>query len=99
MRIVPLILVIFLILGCGKTKPVSTAPADKVIATVNGEPIYLKDFKLALALRIKDDPSFKVTPNTLNEQIDTLVVERLRLQGKERTESDIEIYTELLKVR
>jgi len=99
MRIVPIILVIFLLLGCGKEKPVSTRPADKVIATVNGEPIYLKDFKLALALRVRDDPTFKIAPNTLDEQIDMMVNECLLLQGKEKSKSDIKIYTELLKVR
>ena len=98
MRIVPIILIIFLLLGCGKEKPVSTKPTDKVIATVNGEPIYLKDFKLAVALRLKDDPSFKITPDTFNEQIDMMVKERLLLQGAEKSKSDITIYTELLKV-
>lgn len=99
MRIISVILIVFLLLGCGKGKPVSTKPADKVIATVNGEPIYLKDFKLALALRVRDDPTFKIRPNTLNEQIDIMVNECLLLQGKEKSKSDIKIYTELLKVR
>lgn len=99
MRIASIALIIFLLFGCGKAKPVAIKPADKIIATVNGEPIYLKDFKLALALRIKEDPSFRVTPNTLNEQIDKMVTEHLRLQGKERSASDVKVYTELLKVQ
>lgn len=94
MRIIPLFLVMLLLLGCGKvTKPAAEKPADKIIATVNGEPIYNKDLKLALALRLKNDPSFKVTPNTLKEQINLIIDERLTLQHKEKSNSRIELLT------
>ena len=95
MRITSLLLVMFLLAGCGKAmKPVAKKPADKIIATVNGEPIYNKDLKLSLALRLKNNPSFKVTPNTLKEQIDLIIDERLALQHKEKSNSLIEILTD-----
>lgn len=72
-------------------KPAAEKPADKIIATVNGEPIYNKYLKLALALRLKNNPSFKVTPNTLKEQINLVIDERLALQHKQRSNSRIEI--------
>lgn len=72
-------------------KPAVEKPADKIIATVNGEPVYNKDLKLALALRLKNDPSFKVTSDTLNEQINLVIDERLTLQHKQRNDSRIEI--------
>ena len=94
MRLVSLILIGFLLAGCGKAmKPAAEKPADKIIATVNGEPIYNKDLKQALALRLKNDPSFKVTPNTFKEQIDLIIDERLALQHKEKSDSRIEILT------
>ncbi|MDP3787022.1 MAG: hypothetical protein Q8R05_05720 [Candidatus Omnitrophota bacterium] len=93
MRITAIILIGLLLIGCGKAKPVATKPADKIIATVNGEPIYNKDLKQALALRLKNDPSFKVAPNTLKEQINLIIDERLALQHKEKSNSRIEILT------
>jgi len=94
MRLVSLILIGFLLAGCGKAKPIAEKPADKIIATVNGEPIYNKDLKLALALRLKNNPSFKVTPNTSKEQINLIIDERLTLQHKQRSNSKIEILTD-----
>ena len=95
MRLLPVILIVFLLAGCGKAmKPVAKKPADKIIATVNGEPIYNKDVKEALALRLKNNPSFKVTPNTLKEQIDLIIDERLALQHKEKINSRIDILTD-----
>ena len=99
MRFASITLIVFLLYGCGKAKPVSSGPTDKIIATVNGEPIYAKELKLALALRVKDDPSFKVTANTFKEQIDIMVNERLLLQGAEKNKSDIKIYTEFFNLQ
>lgn len=97
MRIIFLTLIVFLLIGCGKAKPISQSSVDKIVATVNSEPIYIKEVKLALALKVKNDPSFKVTSNTLNELLDEMIDERLRLQAAEKSKSDIKIYTELLK--
>lgn len=98
MRIIPLLLIVFLLAGCGKaTKPAAEKPVDKIIATVNGEPIYNRDLKAALALRLKNDPSFKVAPDTLKEQINLIIDERCALQHKERSKSNIKIFNESLK--
>ncbi len=84
----------FLLLGCGKPaeKPASPQAASRVIATVNGEPVFEKDLKLSLAIRLKDDPGFRVTPSTKNEQIQLIINERLKLQHKDRASSDIKIF-------
>jgi hypothetical protein len=80
--------------GCGKpaANPASAQPAPRVLATVNGEPISDKDLKLSLAIRLMDDPDFKVTPSTKNEQIQMIIDERLELQRKDRASSDIKIF-------
>lgn len=70
-----LILGIFIFSGCAKVKP-----SEKVVATVNGEPIYLKDFKRELALRVKQNPSFKITPTTMNEMMDIMIDKKLIMQ-------------------
>lgn len=84
----------FAIIGCGKPaeKPASAVPAGKIIATVNGEPIFEKDLKYSLALRIKNDPSMEVTPSTMGEQMQLLIDERLELQRKKRDNSEINIF-------
>ncbi len=93
MRLLWVILMGFLLVGCGKAKPVAEKAPDKIVAKVNGEPVYNKDVKEALALRLKNNPSFKVTPNTLKEQINLVIDERLALQHKQRSSSKIEILT------
>lgn len=95
MRIIPLLLAVFLLVGCGKPaeKPASVPSERNVIAKVNGEPIYEKDIKLSIALRMKEDPSFRITPATKQEQIERLIDERLSLQHKQRNNSRIEIFT------
>lgn len=95
MRIAAVAFIIMLaIMGCGKPveKPASAVPAGKIIATVNGEPISDKDLKLSLALRIKNNPSMKVTPSTKDEQVQILIDERLALQHKKRDGSEIKIF-------
>ncbi|MDD5073495.1 MAG: hypothetical protein PHW51_06925, partial [Candidatus Omnitrophica bacterium] len=85
--------------GCGRPaeKPAAVQPVEKVIATVNGEPITNKDLKMALALRISENPSLKITPNTLKEQLDLVIEERLALQHKKKADSRIEILDKNLK--
>lgn len=94
MRIIAtILLIVFFSAGCGKPaeKAVAYKASDKILATVNGEPIYNKDIKLALALRIKENPNLKITPNTLDEQLQLVIDERLALQHKQRSNSRIEI--------
>ena len=92
---------IFILLGCGGPgeKPAAVLTVDKIVATVNGERIYNKDLKLALALRMSKDPSLKITPDTLKEQLDLVIEERLKLQHKEKSNSRIEILDKNLKAK
>lgn len=80
LRLASLLLIILIFSGCSKQPFASKKPAEKVLATVNREPIYLRDFKRELAIRSKQDPSFKITPETLKEQIDIMVNRRLVIQ-------------------
>lgn len=66
---------IFIFSGCAKVKP-----SEKVVATVDGEPVYLKNFKRELALRVKQNPSFRITPNTMNEMLDMIIDRKLVIQ-------------------
>ena len=62
--------------GCAENKTVK----DKVVATVNGEPIFVKDFKRAVELKLKRDPMFRVTPETLKNVINVLIDKKLLIQ-------------------
>lgn len=63
--------------GC---TPKPAASADPVIASVNGDPITAKDLKRELALRFKQNPSFKVTPETLHDELDIMIDRKLLIQ-------------------
>lgn len=69
------VLGIFVFFGCAKG-----GPSKEIIATVNGEPLYLKDFKKELALRVKQNPSFRITPHTLDEMLDMVINRKLIIQ-------------------
>jgi len=100
-KVFPLIFAALFILGCGTPaeKPAAPLVVDKIVATVNGEPITNKDLKLALALRMAKDPSMKITPDTLKEQLNMVIDERLALQHKEKSSSRIEILDKNLKAK
>jgi len=68
----------FLILsGCGNR---GSADRDKVIAYVNKEPIYASELKRSIALKTRQDPMFKVTPETRNDHLDMLIERKLIIQ-------------------
>ena len=69
------ILLLPVLAGCGKDKT-----EVKTIAVVNGEPVYLEDFKREVALRVRRNPSFKVTPDTLDEVLDLIIDKKLIIQ-------------------
>jgi len=73
---VSLLLVVAFLYGCGR----KAQEKDRVVATVNGEPVHVKDVNRALALNLKRDPMFKVTPQTLQDQVDVLVDKKLLIQ-------------------
>jgi hypothetical protein len=93
MRYVFALVLAVLIAGCGKPaeKPASAVSGGRVIATVNGEPIFDKDLKLSIALKMKNNPSMQVKPSTMSEQLQALIDERLKLQSKTRENSEIVI--------
>jgi hypothetical protein len=52
----------------------------KVVASVNKEQISLEDFQRELALRSKQNPHYKVTPEAVSEQLNTVIDRRLMVQ-------------------
>jgi len=74
------------ICGCGKSP--KAADNDKIIATINGEPLYVKDFKRALDLNIKRDPTFRITPEILESQMNVLIDKKLLIQQAREMELD-----------
>jgi len=67
---------VFVIRGGGR----AGRQKEKVIATINGEAVYVSDFNRALALSFKRDPMFRVTPQTLEKQVNMLIDKRLLIQ-------------------
>ena len=70
--------------GCAKPK----APTGRVVARVNNDPIYASDLKRKLALKVKSDPLFKITPYTLENEIDNIINKRLLVQEAQKLELD-----------
>jgi len=82
-----LVLLAFLSSGCGGER----SSKGKIIATVNGESVYVKDLDRSLELSAKRDPMFKITPETLKGQVDMLIDKRLLIQearGKKLDQTD-----------
>lgn len=73
---VTFLLSVFL-LGCGRESP----PKDNVVAYVNKEPVTASELKREIALRAKQDPSFKVTPETEQEQLDVIINRKIIIQA------------------
>lgn len=57
----------------------------RVVATIDNSPIYAKDLKRDLALYLRSDPLFKVTPQTLDDTLDRLIDKTLLIkEARER---------------
>lgn len=69
------IIVIFCVTSCGRDKQ-----GVEAIATVNGTPIPLKEFEKELTVHSKRDPDFKITPRTVEEQLNLIVEKQLMIQ-------------------
>lgn len=74
MNILLFILILF-ITACGGDKQKVEA-----IATVNDTPILLKDFQKEISIQSKRNPSFKITPQTLENHLDTTIDKKLMIQ-------------------
>lgn len=73
----PIFLVIIFLSGCGK----GISEKDKdVAAYVNKEPILKSELQRELALRAKQDPSFKLTPESEAEQLETIINKKIIIQ-------------------
>ena len=77
---------IFLMLTSGCAKP--KTPTGKIVARVNNDPIYASDLKRELALKVKSDPLFKITPYTLENEIDNIINKRLLIQEAQKFKLD-----------
>lgn len=64
-----------LLSSCGRD-----ALKEKEIATVNDAPVLLKDFKREVSLAKMRDPSLKINPQTLEDQLETLLEKKLMVQ-------------------
>ena len=62
--------------GCGR----APARPQGVIGYVNNEPILESELKRELTLRAQQDPHFKLTPETRQEQLDAIIDRRLIIQ-------------------
>ncbi|NQT22316.1 MAG: peptidyl-prolyl cis-trans isomerase [Candidatus Omnitrophica bacterium] len=82
--IVLICLICFAVIGCGK----KGVGKGKVVATIDGEPIYVSDVNNALELNVKRDPMFRVTPETLDTQLAILIDRRLLIKEAKKRELD-----------
>lgn len=66
----------FFFAGCSR----DNVEKEQVIATVNKELISLRDFQEDIAIRSRQNPSYKITPQSVNEQLDTSIDRKLMIQ-------------------
>lgn len=69
------ILFLLPIAACEKNKP-----QGENIASVNGAPISAAEFQKEVSLCSKRDPAFKITPQMLEEQLNTVIDKKLLIQ-------------------
>lgn len=71
--------------GCGRfgSKAPSFEDAE-VIAEVEGDPITRQDLKRELALLARRDPSFRISPDAMSDQLDTMINRKLLIQEARR---------------
>lgn len=89
--------------GCGRESP---AKKDAV-AYVNKEPVTASELKREIALRARQDPTFKITPETKQEQLETIINRKLIIQEamekglarEERFANTIKVFWEQTLIR
>ncbi len=67
-----------LLCGCGKNDAVNK---KDIIAYVNKEPILAEDLRREVDMRSKQDPTFKLTPETESDQLDVMITKKIITQG------------------
>lgn len=64
--------------GCGRFG--AKSQKEEIVAYVNKDTISRSDLKKELALRVKLDPAFKITPDTERDQLDLMINRKLIIQ-------------------
>ena len=64
--------------GCGRGGPAEGK--NDLIGLVNKEPITASELKRNIALKARQDPAFKVTPETEGEQLELIINKKLLIQ-------------------
>jgi len=63
--------------GCGRCE----APKGKdIVAYVNKEPVYAAELDREIALKARQDPALKVTPETKKDELDLIINKKLIIQ-------------------
>lgn len=73
--------------GCGRV----AEDKGRVIATIDGEPVHTKDLKRDLALRLKVDPLFRVTPQALYDLLNVMIDRRLLIKEAKKNNLDMTV--------
>ncbi len=66
--------------GCSK----KSSDIGKVVVTVNNDPVKLEDFQREIALRSRQDPSYRVNDKAIENQLNTIIDRRLMIQEATR---------------
>ncbi len=65
--------------GCGDSLQSKTTDS-RIVAYVNKEPVFASEVDRAIAIKARQDPLFKVTPESKKEQLDTIIDKKLIIQ-------------------
>ncbi|MFA6078655.1 MAG: hypothetical protein WC779_02795 [Candidatus Omnitrophota bacterium] len=69
---------IAVLFGCGKSDNIDK---KDIIAYVNKEPILGSELRAEVDMRARQDPSFKLTPETESDQLDVMITKKIITQG------------------
>jgi len=84
-----------LVAGCSNVK----SDQGKVLATVNGDPVMTSDLKRAVALKRKSYPVFNITPQTLRDEINSIIDKKLLIQeAQKRSLHESQRFADTIKI-
>lgn len=84
--LIPLALGALVLSSCGRQPP----PKEEVIAQVNGEPLYVKDYDRAIDVSSNNEPLLRRDPDALDAQLEMLIQKKLLIQEARKAELDRE---------
>jgi hypothetical protein len=70
------ILALVFLTGCGSKE----AGKKEIVAYVNREPVLASELNRAIALKVRQDPAFRVTPEARAEMLDIIINRKLIIQ-------------------